>query len=1256
MKYWIDEYFLGVDLLELVPGHMHYARVDILREEIVHKLAHSLHDIDTTPLEGLQKLFMEETWTTMGELEVEIEVGEEGRKAMLAEFEEWAKSHGVDLDSKIGWRPIESAGYIASKPNLWSRRGGFSLEGIDFVGAELVLNVFEEFTRLTKLTTRRPSYEEIYTEREKPRIEALFHRRRKDLITFLSRISGSSEASIEEEIVAFSKLKRESIHHIYETFIEEKVAIVDQGDLFRGLDVTTSLKLLNLLSLYARCEKAELIEINKGRSDVPYVRNCIRSIPETQVLATGIDQLERATLNVLSKLATVHRKVTITKTVNIDYKNATSEGIETGGLTPEDLEVQASLIDSEAVTKRLRNSVVKGFLSWVRNVSARTEQIETVADDLREYKDIIFLGAPALAEAIIHSQGIKTEAPRIPEGRRIHFVNNFEGTRFEAMERLPDFSWDDTYVVVVSQGVGDSIQKENLKFLKRKVGTQITVVANFRNPLLKEAPEEHTLITTDIRDNEGVVNFSGVALALAMRLAGLDYKGFVNRVEEVIKDNTEGSVGLSGSAAARFASVIRGLGLKKNHKGELVKTIMMLSYDKAAQYVINAATLSSNQRVAGLRTYFGSLAPEVNHNDFQIEMGKNGTLMVLISPDKWPTSQVIPPSAKPRWASTPESQYNTDDFMDITKKGIQTELTEFSDHNIGITYKPNLEGLADLVGLIQVASEIDYAVSLECGEIKGKEQDQAPSIISKFDKDFKGALITKRTSRPSSEITMSDNMTTIDISGLMGEKEGLLSKDELPDALEAVSKNKLTAQRSHHIGGQHIHLDEPHQAATKDEIKKSLDLISLAAEDKKNFIVVGVGGPHNDPKFGVQPLRGFYAHELTDKKVLFGGYTLDPTLMKELIDAVDKDPYGTMIMYISSSGETAEPDNTYHILLEHLMKKSKELNLDESAAKQRLTKEAERITENPNTFIAKMEGFAQRQGLTLAQYEFVRDHILIITSKRGYLNFEASARGFRRPMHPLSSGRHAIYTLTLYMMKALGMDTDAFIKGGQAYVKDMFLTSGLLSAGEKKKLQKNAKEIETKSGDVQNELIKLAVKDINKALERERKMESGCGVTPPDHRISNMLNGEGELEISSLEDFRKVVNILTEEKWEVEEIESLLDVLREKDRNGQKEKAISQLKPFLQRDPGFLAGALMGYIGRHKGRFRVKFVDLTQLLGRAGKWRDKHLFNESLNKPHISTIAESMETQDILSLLPALADDKESIVVLCEDTNPEDPL
>ncbi|UCD54727.1 MAG: hypothetical protein JSV93_04175 [Candidatus Omnitrophota bacterium] len=1250
MKYWIDEYFLGVDLLELKPRHEHYARVDILRAEIVHKLAHSLSDIDTSSSEGLQNLFMEETWATMRELEMEIKLGDEGRNAMLAELEEWAKSYGMDLeDSKIGWRSIKSAGYVVSRPGLWTRRGGFSLEGIDFVGAGLVLNIIEDFTRLTKRTTRRPLYEKIYAQREKPRMEALFNKRRNALIDFLSRISGFSKASIEEGIVNFSKLQRENIHHIYETFIENKVAIVDRGNLFKGLDVITSLKFLNLLSLYAQHKKAELIRIRKNRSNADYVKDFIEKLPESEVLATGIKQIEINTIEALSELARARKKIAITNSVNIDYKNATSEGIEVSGLTPEDLEIQASLMDSKAVTERLHNSLVKGFLSWVRNVSSQIAQIEIVAGNLSEYKDIIFLGAPALAEAIVHNQGVRIE------GRRIHFVNNLEGTRFEAMEKLPGFNWDDTYVVVVSQGEGDSIQKENLKVLREKVKTKIAVVANMDNPLLEEVPKERRLLTTDIKKNEGVVSFSGTALALAMRLAGLDYEQFVSRVEKVIKDNMVNGVCLSGSAAGRFAGIIRGLGLKENHKGEPVKTIMMLSYDKASQYVINAVTSSSNQRLAGLRTYIGSLAPEVNHHDFQIAMGKNGTLMVLISPDKWPASQAIPPSAKPRWASTPENPYNTDDFMDVSKEGIQTELTEFSDHNIDITYKLDLEGLADLVGLIQVASEIDYAVSLECGEIKGKESDQALTIVNEFDKDFNGALMTKRRSRPSAKITMSDGMTTIDISGLMGGK-GLLTH-ELPDALAAVAENMLIAQRSHHIDGQHIHLDEPHQATVKDEIKKALDLIRLASEDKENFIVVGVGGPHNDTKFGVQPLRGFYADEITGKKVLFGGYTLDPTLMKELMDAVDKDPEGTMIMYISSSGETAEPDNTYHILLEHLMKKSKDLDLNESAAKQRLAKEAKLIGKDETGFIAEMEDFAKRQGLTLAQYEFVRDRTLIITGKRGYLNAEASAKGFRRPAHPLSSGRHAIYTLTLYMMKALGMKTEAFIEGGQAYVNGMFLTSGLLSTSEKKKLRKMKEEIEKASADIQKEQIKLAVKVINKAIKREKALESLCGIISSGHHIGNMLDNEGQLNITSLEDFKKVVDILTREEKEIERAEILLKILKEeKTRNDEKNKAISLLELFSQKDPGFLAGALMGYIGRHKGRFRVKFVDLTQLLARAGEWRDKHLFNEGLNKSHISTIAESMETQDILNLLPALTYDKESIIVLSNNTNPKDPL
>ncbi len=1134
-KYWIDEYFLGVELLKLTPDHKDYARVNILREEITHKMAHSARDIDTRTFEGLQELFMDETYATMRELEVEIQIGKEGRGAMLAELEKWAASYDVNLDNKIGSETIILADSIASDASLWSRYGGFSVDGIGEVGNR-VLRLFKEYIRLREeLSTedRGLLYERIHTERERPLIRALDETRRKNLIEFLFDITGRDAGLIDESKLDASGLTEENIRRIHRTFIEDGVTILDQGGLLRGLDITNSMKLVNLLCLSAALDedRAELVQLKNGVK-VDYVREVIERLPETEVLAIHAEELGEDTKQTIRELVTTHRKFAVAESVKLDYENATSEGIKVGGLTSRDLEVQASLIDSEAVRERIKGSADAGFLSWTRTVSANTGNIDVITEDLKGYRDIIFLGAPALAGAVVDSQGIELE------GRRMHFVNNLEGKRFQAMERLPDFSWDDTCVVVVSQGIGDSIQKENLKFLKEKVGDKIAVVADFGNPLLEEASEGLSLNTTNIKDNENVVNFSGMALALAMSLAGLDYRGFIARVEEVINNSTKGPFALSSSAPGKFAAVVRGLGLKENHKHKLVTTTMMWSYDKAAQDVIDAVTLSSNQRLARLRTYFGSNAPQANHCDSQLAMGENGILVALISPNEWPTSHVIPSTAKQRWA-----QYTDAEAMDTSRRGAETELTRFSDHNIGITFQAGLEGLADLVGMIQVASEIDYAVAVETGE-KIAGADQTLRIANEFDRKCGKALGSRRT-----RDRAPPGMTTIDLSGL----RDVLDKDEFSNALTAVTESNLTVRHSHHVKGKHIHLDEPAQAVVKEETKDALDLIELAAQGKKNLITFGIGAQHHNFRFGIGPLRGFYHNELSDKRLLFCGHTLDPSVMQDTIKEIDRDPYGTWLTYWSYSGETAESDNAFNIALEHLIGKAKKLKLDEEAAKRRLAKEAELIRRDKDEFISEMERLADEHGLTLAEYEFVRERVLIVTGKSGNLAKRTKKWGFRKAASPLSSGRHAIFTLTLYMMKALGMDTEEFIEGGQAYVENMFLT------------EEEVEEIKTASPLIQFELM-------------------------------------------------------------------------------------------LRRDPAFLAGGLMGYIGRHKGRFRVKFIDLSQRLAAAGKWREGHLFDEGLGKSHIPTVAESLETQDLINLLPALANDRESIVVLSHDTDPNDPL
>lgn len=178
---------------------------------------------------------------------------------------------------------------------------------------------------------------------------------------------------------------------------------------------------------------------------------------------------------------------------------------------------------------------------------------------------------------------------------------------------------------------------------------------------------------------------------------------------------------------------------------------------------------------------------------------------------------------------------------------------------------------------------------------------------------------------------------------------------------------------------------------------KEEDFIKLEeyAKDIKSkakiLVVVGIGGSYLGTKAVIEMLKGYFKNK-SELKIMFAGYTLSATYMKELIMYLEDKDF--CINYVSKSGNTTEPAIAFRMLKDLLKEKyGKKYN---------------------DRIYVTTDGFS---GNALKQAKKHKYHLLTIPSNIG--------------------GRYSIFTDgTLFPLCCVDIDIRNFIKGAKDAIFD----------------------------------------------------------------------------------------------------------------------------------------------------------------------------------------------------------------------------
>jgi fructose-1,6-bisphosphatase len=873
---------------------------------------------------------------------------------------------------------------------------------------------------------------------------------------------------------------------------------------------------------------------------------------------------------------------------------------ETKGFLQEvELEDQRNAIDD--VDEEIRKSYREGFLQWPERIIKKFAEISIVAGNFSGKRDIIILGAPAVAEALTKLRGIENDC-------RLHFINNLEAHRFEEMDKLDGFNWKKTGVVFVSQGAGDSIQQINFDYLienKNILKTNCLAVAPEDHPVMGQIQLQ--LTTPDLESCDGVP-FCAEAFALSLALAGHNYEELIREIQKEFK-GAFAAQKISSTGVGALSAVLRGQSLKQAAKIEhevLTETpianLIVAAYSNEAEKIMRALAQLWNT-LLGARTQMDTVSlPEGQHHQLQMAFSSLGVGVINVVPTETPdigVDGIIPPDANGTIASTRNNTFTVNDFMRVHLR----TLADTPDKGWVGTTAPvpgitvRYPGIADLISAFHLASLISYKVAVKNGDRQVMQPDTLIAKLKGLDANIqqgRGQAESQTTADSDNPFVMpfADGQASLDVRGLINNGIfGETPKTSNPNFQKVLaaclsSAQLVTSNYWESKGKKHNFFNAPLKAGkgeTRNKFDRTRKKSRAIGEGGERIFVLAIGGARNSNLHGSDPLRDFYANETSGKREEYVN-TLDPVAIKAMCDEIRENPAGVRLIYVSNTGDTDESDAAYRRALRTLLRAAR----DKEGL---LSEEMKTLSADEDTksmFVDDAEDFAPIlhevmdkepvdpvNNVTTEEYVFLKRRVLIVTGQdRGKLSDNQGHVGFIRVSYPPTNGRQSIFELGLIKQAVLGRpdeEIDAYIRGAERYISN---------------------------------LLDVLPKD-----KKERK--------------------------AILERRNELINRLEEGEADKDDVQTALELLR--------------------RDPGMFAGSLLGLLNRPnykvkldiKPKTKLRVIYLSDLL--YDDWISCNNFNESLGKPSIQFVACDVPPSNLLNQLASLREEKDSSVLLLVD-------
>ena len=908
-----------------------------------------------------------------------------------------------------------------------------------------------------------------------------------------------------------------------------------------------------------------------------------------------------------------------------------------GGLTTADLRREHLAVDE--VKKDIEASRKKGFLHWADRVLHKKNDIAAAAASLNDCRDIIILGAPALAGAVIDVMGL--DFTFRGQLRRLHFIDNLEESRLDRMDEELHVDWAKTGLVFASQGSGDAIQVNNFNHIKSAVGIRNDHII----AVVPEGYDRDGISATDIERNGGVVlttpglrttegvAFNAEAFALTLTLAGHNGGLVIEQVSQAFEDLVSARR-LSQTLAGFISATLRGQSTDDNNvkkmdllPSALFSTVGVATYSRDATTLMSALAETWNSLV-GARTQFDVVEmPDGQHHWFQMGLSALPHSVIAVRPELYPDigkDDRIPEHANATVKSRPDKPFKVSEFMRMHFAGLfRTPKAGWGATNnptphMTFEYKAGRKGennaaaIANLISVFQAATLISHKVGLKnkdkrFGEPLFNTAEEIASDLETLDKAVRDQTYNENAEFPTEDTPLAlpilgKSSTWIDIRGLaeaLGFDPTNISDPQNQKILAACLSTQLLMQRNHFDskGSTHYFLNAPLEAAQVDDGSKKAEKFASTRTKARNigrggtkYFILAVGGAHNSSVNGLLPLRDFYQDEKQGKTINFID-TVDPKEIKSMCDQIRDDPEGTRILYVSNSGDTDESDIAYRRAIETLRDTFKQKKLHCVFAS-----DAPDFAPNLSKIMGKE--------VTAEEYTFLRDRALIVTGEnRGRLYDEMSHINFTTVPYPQTNGRQSIFELSLINQAFLDIPENRimeYVNGAKEYVEGIFMFPNII------RLQEAAK-----AGHVNKSDLSAAKKEY---------------------------------------------------KTKIETIENLIDQLSKG--NATPALANKALR-LVALDPGMFAGSLIGLLNRPDipdetgvkiegltlGEFtpksKVRVVYLSSLL--KNDWLVKNDLVESLGKPQMQFASCNTTSSAVLNQLAALKQEKDSVVLLVVD-------
>jgi len=1043
--YWIDEGLLNIEgnLLDLTPEDENYIIFDILYAELSHKLRHTgeglnreaanlprriapaatsaeisfyrerlktlitetsvaepvvegflIHIKDRNVPYHVGLVYIEEVWATLESLECLMRAAPFKRRTMLAWLEKWSQRYNSSSNKVACAELLGLAEELEGDRNKWTKYSGFTHEGIDTVG-KAVIPLFGEFGALTTLSTRMP-LRRVVAEREEKVAEVRYGGvQRVGFINLVHDLTGQTPANIANymETPAGSVLTRENIQHIYGSFVEDGLVIVDRRGILRELPLGNVFRLLNVLHLIAHQAEASCIILDERLAEEEFRDRLQQGIQDT-IIREGTDKAthshdispDSATHRFVHSIASFQRQAVVNGGIVLSYGNTTAPVIpagkrggrpevdDKGGLTEDNLAVLDARVND--VQREVCDSFKFGALSWAHRVysiqGTYRPNSERLLNSWQSHRDIIVLGAPSLAEAYYRTLGSNIDS------RRVHFISsNIEGERLRELEKELGIDWDQTCVVVVDRGDGSSIERENLAYLRTKVTDKdrVAVIAPRESITFNEASEANRFLIPSLEQTDGmpiadidliipIALFRGVAEA--MRLT-LDTSSIIN---EYMKEAEQGTTPLSATTAGKLAGILLALSERSVEKDPTVGPVPINAsyfsiYEAEARPILDALTEFFNTLLGSRITGVSVRAPEHCHcSHANAGLGGLGLSVVLFNrthtgaEDADPDNR-IPSSAKnfvrsiPAEGDHPAQDFTFTQYIEAARKAnADISLTPMGIPNMSVTYN----GYAELIALMQLASIIAYHAALKAKDPKVADAQARVEAARRFDSLFEQARSQPPQTDGENPISYADGRASIRFAGLIDTEGGIGEANlgaVLAEALEARADFLYEVVNK----GTHVYLGSPGIAAGaefQEGLRTARDIGSRGGED---YFFFGIGGARNTMEHGIEVMR-FSGNENNNvpRRHYMSAYELR-VVKERILEVVRNNPRGLRAVYTSNSGVTDEPDMQYRKMLEALIEVTKEMEskgeLDEAEAIQRLRDDIKELREYIKTPLLK---------------------------------------------------------------------------------------------------------------------------------------------------------------------------------------------------------------------------------------------------------------------------------------------------------------